>query len=202
MPLYVFHSAAVCVCLCLLLCTGICADKSRICRCAPFAPANKMDWRNRPRPTTSDWQPAERQKGSGTNGGFRMKKGNERRRRRRRRWRAPGYMSRFQTRHSKSPLLAALFSPMFFSSTHYWFGLIRFLLKGSQQSTDRHLFSISHSSPHSACQLTPPPPPVHVTHQQCDRHSQTVVNVQRGSGETWGLDEKNTINCPFFIRPF
>lgn len=37
-----------------------------------------------------------------------------------------------------------------FVSSHYWFDLICFPLKGSQQSTDSHLFRISHSLPRSS----------------------------------------------------
>lgn len=54
----------------------------------------------------------------------------------------------FQTRYSKSSFLFPfLYRVWVFVSSHYWFGLISFPLKGSQRSTDSHLFSISHSSP-------------------------------------------------------
>lgn len=52
----------------------------------------------------------------------------------------------FQTQHISFAVPSA---PQCFGfvSSHYWFSLICFPLKGSQQSTNSHLFSISHSSP-------------------------------------------------------
>lgn len=63
----------------------------------------------------------------------------------------------FQTRYSKSSFLFPFLSRVWvFVSSHYWFGLISFPLKGSQRSTDSHLFSISHSS-HRSIRLSSSP---------------------------------------------
>lgn len=57
----------------------------------------------------------------------------------------------FQTWHNKSSFLFPFLSRVLgFVSSHYWFGLICFPLKGSQQSSGSHLFSVSHPSPRSS----------------------------------------------------
>lgn len=65
-----------------------------------------------------------------------------------------------------------------FVLSHYWFSLICFSLKGSQRSTDSHLFSISCTSPRLS--VLPALPTCEIS--SSDRRTQTVTPVQKSRG--------------------
>lgn len=152
----------------------------------------------------SVWLPVNRGgggTGSGTNGGggFRMKEGNERR------WDggsdaplATCYRSRHGTVNLLScvPLLFYLFFSLRCAPPHIigsaWFV---FHWRGSQQSTDSHFCSVSHSSPHTGGLPAPPTCNISAVWQACS-DSWACPAAPPGFREMWvGGGGMKTIQC-------